>query len=99
MPRKAEIEGMAKGGEEGGNRPAQANAVGANRQVYGNSPTCEIPAKGLPRRILEGRGWLTHYGPMHPNKHIREALKYAEQQGWRIVKSRGHAYCRILCSH
>jgi hypothetical protein len=33
----------------------------------------------------------------HPNKHIREALKYAEEQGWRFVKSRGHAYGRILC--
>jgi hypothetical protein len=28
---------------------------------------------------------------MHPNKHIREALKYAEEQGWRFIKSRGHA--------
>jgi hypothetical protein len=34
---------------------------------------------------------------MHPNKHIREALKYAEEKGWRFRKSRGHAYGRIRC--
>ena len=30
----------------------------------------------------------------HPNKHIREALKYAEQRGWAIRKSgpRAHAW-------
>lgn len=39
-----------------------------------------------------GTIWL-----MHPNKHIREALKYAQSQGWRIVMSNGHAYCRIYC--
>jgi hypothetical protein len=38
---------------------------------------------------------------MHPNKHIREALKYAEERGWRIVKSQGHAHSRIFggCGH
>jgi hypothetical protein len=34
---------------------------------------------------------------MHPNKHIREALKYAEEHGWRFTKSRGHAFGRIRC--
>mgnify|MGYP001275823653 CR=1 FL=1 len=34
---------------------------------------------------------------MHPNKHIREALKYAEVQGWAFAKSHGHAYGRIRC--
>ncbi|BBO31753.1 hypothetical protein PLANPX_1365 [Lacipirellula parvula] len=34
---------------------------------------------------------------MHPNKHIREALKYAEERGWRVVMSNGHAHCRIYC--
>lgn len=34
---------------------------------------------------------------MHPNKHIREALEYAEEHGWRIVISKGHAYRRIYC--
>jgi hypothetical protein len=30
----------------------------------------------------------------HPNKHIREALKYAEKRGWKIRKSgpRAHAW-------
>ncbi|MBA4107686.1 MAG: hypothetical protein C0485_18285 [Pirellula sp.] len=34
---------------------------------------------------------------MHPNKHIREALAYAEKQSWQFAKSRGHAYGRIRC--
>jgi hypothetical protein len=35
----------------------------------------------------------------HPNKHIREALKYAEQQGWMIRKSSGrtHAWGVVYC--
>jgi hypothetical protein len=36
---------------------------------------------------------------MHPNKHIREALKYAEKNGWQFIKSRGHAYGIIRCGH
>jgi hypothetical protein len=36
---------------------------------------------------------------MHPNKHIREALDYAEEQGWAFTKSRGHAFGRIRCGH
>lgn len=37
----------------------------------------------------------------HPNKHIRDALDYAEQHGWRFEKARGHAhiYGSIYCSH
>jgi hypothetical protein len=29
---------------------------------------------------------------VHPNKHIREALKVAEAKGWTIKKSNGHAH-------
>ncbi|PIU66081.1 MAG: hypothetical protein COS85_06245 [Armatimonadetes bacterium CG07_land_8_20_14_0_80_59_28] len=29
---------------------------------------------------------------MHPNKHIREAVRYAEALGWRLVKAGGHAH-------
>jgi hypothetical protein len=36
---------------------------------------------------------------MHPNKHIREAIKYAEERGWIFTKSRGHAFGRIRCGH
>ena len=38
--------------------------------------------------------------PDHPNRHIREALKYAEEQGWTIRKSgpRAHAWGVIFCS-
>ena len=28
----------------------------------------------------------------HPNKQIREAIKYAEEQGWRFTKSSGQAH-------
>ena len=36
----------------------------------------------------------------HPNRHIREALKYVEEQGWTIRKSgpRAHAWGVIFCS-
>ena len=36
----------------------------------------------------------------HPNKHIREALKYAEEKGWLFRKSRAraHAWGVIYCS-
>lgn len=35
----------------------------------------------------------------HPDKHIREALRYAEEQGWTIRKSSGraHAWGVIYC--
>lgn len=35
----------------------------------------------------------------HPNKHIREAIKYAEQNGWRLVKAGGqaHIWGKLLC--
>jgi hypothetical protein len=35
----------------------------------------------------------------HPNKHIREAIKYAEDNGWRFVKAsaRAHIYGELLC--
>jgi hypothetical protein len=36
---------------------------------------------------------------MHPNKHIRAALEYADEKGWRFIKSHGHAFGRILCGH
>ena len=36
---------------------------------------------------------------MHPNKHIREALNYAEERGWLFTKSYGHAFGRIRCGH
>jgi hypothetical protein len=35
----------------------------------------------------------------HPNKHIREAIKYAETRGWRFQKASGHAHIfgELLC--
>jgi hypothetical protein len=35
----------------------------------------------------------------HPNKHIREAIGYALQQGWTFHKSNGraHAFGRLYC--
>jgi hypothetical protein len=35
----------------------------------------------------------------HPNKHIRDALRYVEEQGWTVRKSSGraHAWGVIRC--
>ena len=35
----------------------------------------------------------------HPNKHIREAIQYAEHCGWTFVKAgpRSHLYGRLFC--
>jgi hypothetical protein len=35
----------------------------------------------------------------HPNKHIREAIEYAEQRGWEFVKSsaRAHSFGALYC--
>jgi hypothetical protein len=33
----------------------------------------------------------------HANKDIEDALAHAESQGWRIEKSRGHAWGRMYC--
>jgi hypothetical protein len=37
----------------------------------------------------------------HPNKHIRQALKYAESKGWIVKKAgpRAHAWGIIHCEH
>jgi hypothetical protein len=35
--------------------------------------------------------------PGHPNKHIREAIKYAEEHGWTFHKSRGHSFGVLRC--
>jgi hypothetical protein len=35
--------------------------------------------------------------PNHPNKHIREAIKYAEDRGWRVVKAGGQAHIGATC--
>ena len=35
----------------------------------------------------------------HPNKHIREAIEYAIDNGWDVVDTgkSGHAFCRLKC--
>jgi hypothetical protein len=35
--------------------------------------------------------------PVHPNKEIEAAILYAEWNGWRFVKTKGHGWCRLLC--
>ena len=37
--------------------------------------------------------------PEHPNKHIREAIRYAEGIGWRATKARAaaHVWGQLLC--
>ena len=35
--------------------------------------------------------------PRHPNKHIEEAIQYAESLGWRVELSSGHAWGFLWC--
>ncbi|MGH7200330.1 MAG: hypothetical protein ACREJB_06970 [Planctomycetaceae bacterium] len=37
----------------------------------------------------------------HPNKHIREAIRYAELHGWTFTKAgpRAHIYGTLYCLH
>ncbi len=35
--------------------------------------------------------------PRHPNKHIEAAVRYAEASGWRVERSKGHAWGHLLC--
>lgn len=35
--------------------------------------------------------------PRHPNKHIEQAVQYAESLGWRVEISGGHAWGRLYC--
>lgn len=35
--------------------------------------------------------------PTHPKPPIEAAVRYAEQLGWRVVMSNGHAWGRLLC--
>jgi len=34
----------------------------------------------------------------HPNKHIREAVKYAIGRGWRLTESTGHVWGQLWCA-
>jgi hypothetical protein len=35
----------------------------------------------------------------HPNKHIREAIEYAQKMGWRLLKAgpRAHVWGQLFC--
>ena len=37
--------------------------------------------------------------PIHPNKHIREAIRYAERKGWTVTKAaaRAHIWGVLWC--
>lgn len=35
--------------------------------------------------------------PRHPDKTIEAAVRYAEQLGWRVQMSNGHAWGRLFC--
>lgn len=37
--------------------------------------------------------------PRHPNKHIENAIRHAEQQGWTVELSNGHAWGILHCPH
>ena len=35
--------------------------------------------------------------PRHPDKHIEQAVRYAESLGWQWQVSSGHAWGRLFC--
>lgn len=35
----------------------------------------------------------------HSNKHIEEAIQYAEEHGWRIVVGGSHVWGKMYCPH
>jgi hypothetical protein len=35
--------------------------------------------------------------PKHPKPEIEKAVQYAEQLGWRVEMSKGHAWGRLYC--
>jgi len=37
--------------------------------------------------------------PRHPKPEIERAVQYAEQIGWRVQISNGHAWGRLFCPH
>nr|WP_283772177.1 MULTISPECIES: hypothetical protein [Hyphomicrobiales] len=37
--------------------------------------------------------------PRHPDKHVEEAVAYAEGKGWRFVKGENHCWGRLFCAH
>lgn len=37
--------------------------------------------------------------PRHPKPPIEKAVAYAEQLGWRVELSQGHAWGRLYCPH
>jgi hypothetical protein len=41
--------------------------------------------------------WMTR--PRHPDKHIEKAIRSAEQLGWTVEVSGGHAWGRLFCPH
>lgn len=37
--------------------------------------------------------------PRHPKKAVEEALRHAEEHGWRVEVGGGHAWGRIYCPY
>jgi len=35
--------------------------------------------------------------PVHPDKDVEAAVKFAETRNWRVVMSNGHAWGRLFC--
>nr|WP_255425950.1 hypothetical protein [Providencia sp. JUb39] len=35
----------------------------------------------------------------HPNKEVREALRYAEEKGWIVEDATGHPFCIVKCGN
>ena len=35
----------------------------------------------------------------HPDKEIEATIRYAETQGWQVIKCTGHAWCILRCPY
>jgi len=60
-------------------------------------PALTIVSRGLEslQRQCQRNGAMSR--SRHPNKHIEQAISYAESLGWRVTMSRGHSWGHLLC--
>lgn len=77
-----------------GNKPTRPHPTPKRSRLTATSPKIQvIILKNIPSR---------EYGMAeHPNKHIRAAIRYAEENGWEFVKAgpRSHDFGTLYCQH
>ncbi len=90
----------------GANKPFSTLSIAAGRTDAPQASTARRPTDIPPARptmvyieCAATHGKTTARMADHPNKHVRDALKYAARQGWTIRKSSGraHAWGVVSC--